>query len=74
MSTRALRVSRSVQPPPLPVDRGPWLDAKQISERFYSGRFSPRWIANNVAPDKRRKIGKLYLWREMDVIEFVNAQ
>lgn len=70
-----LKALRPDAPPPLvEINRGPFLDAKQISERFYGGRFSSRWIVAHVATDKRRKLGKCYLWHEKDVVDFINKQ
>lgn len=72
MSARRLQLA-----PTSPVqtgDRGPWLDAKQIAERFFDNRVSPRWVCDHVALESRKKIGRFFLWREQSVVEWIVAQ
>ena len=50
----------------------PLLSADDIATRLFNGTRSPRWVLNNVCPEKRIDFTRATVrWREYDVLEWM---
>jgi hypothetical protein len=57
-----------------PPNRGHlWYD-DEISERFFRGRVSTRWVREHLPRGKGLKIGRDWAWYELDILEWMEAQ
>ena len=57
--------------PPLPVDRGLLMDAKDVADHIYCGKVTSQWVRRNV-PNAIRQSRRIFYY-EYDVLDFIRG-
>ena len=51
---------------------GPMISAKEISEKYFNGLRTPRWVLRSVCPTKQIRFSPATIrWFEADVVEWL---
>lgn len=72
-SALRLHVKRAGSELPM-ADRGRVLNAQEIADAVFGGKVSKKWVFQNVPESYRYKIGRLILFYENEVREWMDTK